>query len=177
VAHDTPSSELPGAPDGGGVGSTVHVFPSKCSASIPYVTVVEKSASPPTAVQDVGEAHDTAPRLLSVSPFGVAGVCVVQVVPFHVSARGAWSSALTPAYPTAVHAEDEVQDTPGTRGGNGTHGWRGPPRYEDRCAAGCPLRLDSCMSIQLRSHHRDHSVNPPCWPDESESHDGPHVSI
>jgi hypothetical protein len=69
-------------------------------------------------VQAEAEVHDTPDRTLK--PDGVGGFWAVHVVPFHCSA-----SELEPLlWPTATHADAEVQDTPdSTRGlGNDSFG-------------------------------------------------------
>jgi hypothetical protein len=67
----------------------------------------ELSRTPPTAVQAVADAHDTPARRLIGAPAGDGTGWMLQLVPFHLSAM------TCPAllFPTAVHADADVQET------------------------------------------------------------------
>jgi hypothetical protein len=81
VAQATPWSLAKVTPAGLGVACTVQAEPFQRSAS---VSIVEPVRAVPTAVQAVGEVHDTAFR----TPFEVEGNgtdWIAQVVPFHAS--------------------------------------------------------------------------------------------
>lgn len=60
----------------------------------------------PTAMQAVGNVHDTTERELELAPTGFGVASMVQFVPFHFSANPP-----DPAYPTAMHAVGEVHET------------------------------------------------------------------
>jgi hypothetical protein len=59
----------------------------------------------PTARQLVADGQDTPLRVVEVAPLRLAIGWVVQVLPFHRSAKG------DPRPPTAVHADAELHDT------------------------------------------------------------------
>jgi hypothetical protein len=107
VGHDTANPSMSPAPEGLGVGWTLHRVPSQRSA-------MAEGGKPPgpntsaTAVHAEGVGQETLPK---PSPFpsvpdGVTGDCSVQVAPFHRSA-----SSLVSVFPTAVQAEADVHDT------------------------------------------------------------------
>jgi hypothetical protein len=86
----------------------VHLFPFHCSAKDrtgpDWDEVVEYA---PAAMQAEGDVQDTASRKACTDPAGLGVGWMVQVVPFHRSAR-----VLPLAVPpTAVQAEREVHDT------------------------------------------------------------------
>ena len=101
--HDTLFRKAPCDPDGFGVGLTVHVVPSHCSASV--TPPAEGLAVVPTAVQAEDEVHDTEVRLGDGPGLGVDWM--LHAVPSH---RSASVPRLEP--PTAVHAAEDVHDTP-----------------------------------------------------------------
>jgi hypothetical protein len=101
--HATPDRKP--APCGGlGVGWMRQAVPSHRSASVPAFEL-------PTAVQDEADVHAT--PLRKPPPWDGLGVgWMRQAVPSHRSARG-WEAPARPAlFPTAVHADDPVQETP-----------------------------------------------------------------
>jgi hypothetical protein len=65
------------------VGWIDQVVPFQASARVPSELVTEL----PTAVQAVGEMHDTPERELDVAPVGLGVDWIDQVVPFQASAR------------------------------------------------------------------------------------------
>jgi hypothetical protein len=101
--HETLFRKANCDPDGSGVDFTVHFVPFHCSASVtpaaPELSVV------PTAVQAEDDAHDTEARLGDGPGLGVDWM--LHAVPFHRSASVPRLEA-----PTAVHAVEDVQDTP-----------------------------------------------------------------
>jgi hypothetical protein len=64
----------------------------------------------PTAMQAVGEMHDTPDRTLWPATVGVGWMA--QVVPFHRSTNAIVKLPSLYEYPTATHALVEVQETP-----------------------------------------------------------------
>ena len=66
----------------------------------------------PTALQAAATVHDTADRLLSGDPAGLAVGSTVHFVPFQASAKVISRPSLFPYSPTAVQAVAEVHDTP-----------------------------------------------------------------
>src|SRR6516162_284015 len=106
--QDTPFRKLCTAPPGLGVGRRVHLFPFHRSAKDragPDWDEVVKYA--PAAMQADGDVQDTPFRKLCTAPAGLGMGWMVQVVPFHRSAR-----VLPLAVPpTAVQAEREAHDT------------------------------------------------------------------
>ena len=109
--HDTLSRRLAVAPDGLGVGSTVHVVPVRRSASVTWVPA--PFVNDPTAMHDVVAGHDTASSSGAV-PVGSIGLSSVQIEPSQDSVRRCW---LLPSMkkPTAVHAFTVGHDTPWSR--------------------------------------------------------------
>src|SRR5215472_11783381 len=106
--QDTPPRKLCTAFAGLGAGRMVHLFPFHRSAKDrtgPDWEEVVKYA--PTAMQAVGEVQDTAGRKLATAPAGTGVGWMVQVEPFHRSAR----TRLLAVAPTAVQAEREAHDT------------------------------------------------------------------
>ncbi len=83
-AHDTPQRVLDAAPVGFGGACTVHALPFQCSASVVVAVELEDC---PTAVHDVSETHATPRRMVDVAPLGLGVTCMVQVLPFQMSAR------------------------------------------------------------------------------------------
>jgi hypothetical protein len=66
----------------------------------------------PTAMHAVDEVHDTPHNRLYLLPVGAGGSWSDHVVPFHFSAKGTFCPELFVSKPTAVHAVDEVHETP-----------------------------------------------------------------
>src|SRR6266487_3124485 len=97
-------------PCGGlGVGWMRHRVPFQCSARVRALGV--KALEPPTAVHDEADGQDTPDR----KPPPCAGLGVGWIrhrVPSHRSARGWDSPARVMLFPTAVHADGAVQETP-----------------------------------------------------------------
>src|SRR5690349_8864578 len=106
--QDTPFRKLWTAFAGLGVGRMVHLFPFHRSAKDrtgpDWDEVVEYA---PAAMQAEGDVQDTASRKLCTAPAGLGVDWMVQVVPFHRSAR----TRPLAVPPTAVQAEREVHDT------------------------------------------------------------------
>jgi hypothetical protein len=101
--HATPDRKPPPC-DGLGVGWMVHRVPSHRSASVPAFEA-------PTAVQVEGNGHATALR--KPPPWEGLGVgWMRQVAPSHRSARAWEDPAWLTLFPTAVHADGAVQETP-----------------------------------------------------------------
>jgi len=106
--QDTLFRKLCTAFGGLGVGRMVHPFPFHRSAKNrtgPDSDEVVEYA--PAAMQAVGEVQDTPSRKLCVAPAGLGVGWMVQVEPFHRSAR----TRPLAVPPTAVQAEREVHDT------------------------------------------------------------------
>jgi hypothetical protein len=102
--HETLFRKAPCDPDGLGVDLTVHVVPSHCSASVTPAKAPDLSVLP-TAVQADDEVHHTEVRMGDGPGLGVDWM--VHAVPSHRSA-----SAPRLEDPTAVHAVEDVHDTP-----------------------------------------------------------------
>jgi hypothetical protein len=101
--HETLFRKPPCDPDGFGVDLTVHFVPFHCSAS---VTPAKGELSVvPTAVQAEDEVHDTEFRLGDGPGLGVDWM--LHAVSSHRSASVPRLEA-----PTAVHAVEDVHDTP-----------------------------------------------------------------
>jgi len=101
--HATPDSPPPPCP-ALGVGRMVHRVPSHRSASVPAFET-------PTAVHDEADGHAT--PLRKPPPWDGPGVgWMVQFVPSHRSAKGWEAPAWLTLFPTAVHADDVVHETP-----------------------------------------------------------------
>jgi hypothetical protein len=67
----------------------------------------------PTAVQDLGDTHDTPERKLAVASAGRGVRWIVQPAPFHRSVRVTpLVPELLPEWPTAVQVIVEAHDTP-----------------------------------------------------------------
>src|SRR5215468_4252879 len=109
--QDTPAKKLPGAPEGAGTGWICHRVPSHRSATSP-VGKPELSKDVPTAMQNMLAAHETPNRAVPGAPAGLGVGWMVQVVPFHRSARvPVGLPKLSVRAPTAVQATADVQDT------------------------------------------------------------------
>src|SRR5215470_14068002 len=95
------------------VGTIRHLRPSHRSASVPSDWPVAGLNSLPTAMQDDRDVHATPFRSLTPRPGGLAVGWMLQVWPFHRSARVASPGPVVSARrpPTAVHADGEVHDT------------------------------------------------------------------
>ena len=102
--HETLFRKAPCDPDGFGVDLTVHVVPFHCSASVTPAKAPELSVVP-TAVQAEDEVHDTEVRMGDRPGLGVDWM--LHAAPSH---RSASVPRLEP--PTAVHAVEDVHDTP-----------------------------------------------------------------
>ena len=70
-----------------GDGRRTQPVPFHCSATVPSELLPELSRTPPTAVQAVADAHDTPARRLIGAPAGDGTGWMLQLVPFHLSAR------------------------------------------------------------------------------------------
>jgi hypothetical protein len=100
--HATPVRKPPPAA-GSGVGWTVQPVPFHRSAKVPALEL-------PTATHADAEVHATPVR--KPPPAAGSGVgWIVQVTPFQRSANRTDRPARLTPWPTAVHAEDEEQDT------------------------------------------------------------------
>jgi hypothetical protein len=95
-------------PAGFGVVWMVQEVPFHASAS--GASLVEPKEVP-TAVQASAATQDTAVRALLTDPAGLGVVWMVQEVPFHASANGAWPVEFR-YEPTAVHTSTDTHDTP-----------------------------------------------------------------
>ena len=105
-AHATLAKKPPPA-EGLGVAWMRHRVPFQCSAKVPEFEL-------PTAVHAEDEVQATPNR----APFPTGGLGVAWMrhwVPFHRSARGVEAPWLLTAWPTAVHADGDEQDTPNKR--------------------------------------------------------------
>jgi hypothetical protein len=109
--HETPTRWLALASAGFGAVSIFQRVPFHLSANTVFLALPLES---PTAVQALGEVHDTAYSLLLGwwASFGLGEGWMLQAVPFHASARVTWSPALSVYVPTAVQALAELHDTP-----------------------------------------------------------------
>ena len=77
---------------------------------VPFQTSANVELPPPSVMQNVAEAHDTAPSMAIVALAGIGVDCGVHTVPFHISANGTVPDA--PKYwPTASQNVAEVHDT------------------------------------------------------------------
>jgi hypothetical protein len=94
---------------GKGAGVIAHFVPFHLSAS--SAARPERPRELPTVIHAVGEVHDTALSWTVVAPAGFGVGWIVHFVPFHRSTSGA-SVLPWPELPTAVHAFDEVHETP-----------------------------------------------------------------
>jgi len=101
--HDTAFRKLNCAPDGLGVGWMAHLVPFHCSAKVPEFEA-------PTAVHAEGKVQAT-PNRAPPPAEGLGVAWMRHWVPFHRSARGLEAPWLLTAWPTAVHAEGDEQDT------------------------------------------------------------------
>src|SRR5215467_1713893 len=149
------------------VGTIRHVRPSHRSASVPSDWPVAGLNSLPTAMQDDREVQATLVRSLTPSPGGLAVGWMLQVWPFHRSARvvspGPVVSARRP--PTAVHADGEVHDTESRNhpppGGSGVGRMRQPRPFH--CSASVlvatPENGFPCPPT-ARQDHRDRHETP-----------------
>jgi hypothetical protein len=100
VLHETPVKPLAVVSGGLGVGWIVQLVPSQRSAKVTPL-LAEKPSESPTAVQALGDVHDT--LLRSTVACGTLAVdWIVQLVPSHTSAK---------APPTATHAEAVLHET------------------------------------------------------------------
>ena len=108
AVHDTAEGQatpdrVPPPAEGLGVAWMAHRVPFQCSAKVPEL-------EPPTAVH--AEADAQATPLRKPPPAEGLGVAWIDHrVPFHRSARGTEAPWLLMAWPTAVHAEGDEQDT------------------------------------------------------------------
>ena len=107
--HDTPTSRLRVAPAGLGVRWIAQLLPFHRSASV--ASTPARFVNDPTAVQDLGDVHDTPSRLLLVAPAGFGVRWIDQLVPFHRSASVAAAPVRLVKNPTAVQ---ELRDTHAT---------------------------------------------------------------
>jgi hypothetical protein len=114
----------------------VHELPFQPSAR---VTVPVLPLASPTAVHKVGEVHETLTRELVVAPAGLGVDRMLQVVPFHDSARVMEEVLDVIAYPTAMQFDADVQETslpPGSVWSGGPTRCRSTPPPAWRC---CPI--------------------------------------
>ena len=108
--HDTPTSRLRVAPAGFGVRWIDQLLPFHRSASV--ASPPPRFVNDPTAVQDLGDAHDTPSRLLLVAPAGFGVRWIDQLLPFHRSASVTSPPARLVENPTAVQELGDGHDTP-----------------------------------------------------------------
>jgi len=107
--HETAVSCTDLAPPGYRVSSIDQRLPSQRSASITSKPVTAKN---PTAVHDVGAAHETPVSWTAVVVSGVGVRWSAHREPFQRSANGAASPDRSVEWPTAVHAQGDVHETP-----------------------------------------------------------------
>ena len=94
----------------------------------------------PTAVHAVGDAHDTLLRKVNLysAPPGLGVRWIVHVEPFHLSTSDVATVVPLPEVPTAMHAADDVHDTPYSPGAASTAAEVGAARggleRADECA-------------------------------------------
>jgi hypothetical protein len=124
--HDTLVRALTNADGGSGIGWSAQRRPSQRSASAtsrysprtPWY--VPRLYATPTAVQAVGDAHDTAERIAFAYPEGLAVRWIDQRWPSHLSASvtsGLWSlpdPSPSRYSPTAIHEFGDGHATPFT---------------------------------------------------------------
>src|SRR5262249_8259171 len=109
--QDTPAKKPPRAPEGGGTGWVWQRVASHRSATSP-VGKPELAKDVPTAMQDTRGAHETPNRAVPGARAGLGVGWMLQVVPFHRSARvPVGLPKLSVRAPTAVQATADVQDT------------------------------------------------------------------
>jgi len=101
--HDTAFRKLNCAPAGLGVAWMRHRVPFQCSAKVPAFEA-------PTAVHAEADVHAT-PLRKPPPAAGLGMAWIRHCVPFHRSARSVEAPWLLTTWPTAVHAEADVQDT------------------------------------------------------------------
>jgi hypothetical protein len=95
------------APDGMAAAWSDQVVPFHFST-----TGVLVSIGAPTAVHEVAAGHET-PLSIGLPDGGLGVVWIVQLLPFHRSARVLVGNEFVVEYPpTAVHAAEALQDTP-----------------------------------------------------------------
>lgn len=108
--HDTPLSELLTARGGVGIFGIDHREPFQRSTKAsptpePFVT-------DPTAVQSLGDGHETPLRELPRAPRGRCVLRTAQRAPFQSCANAMRVPAESIRYPTAMHSLLEAHDTP-----------------------------------------------------------------
>jgi hypothetical protein len=86
--HDTPLRTLYVAPGELGLVWIDQLVPFHRSAKV--TTLPARLWKYPTAIQAVGDVHDTALSWPDVAPVGLGVGCIVQLVPFHRSANVPW---------------------------------------------------------------------------------------
>ena len=102
LGQDTPLKTFPLKPVSLGLGTTVHVDPFHCSASV-------LSSFSPTAMHSVAVAQLTASR--KVDPLSAGAVTMVHAEPFHCSMSAAYASFTTWS-PTPTQNVALAQETP-----------------------------------------------------------------
>src|ERR1700722_16113831 len=102
LGQDTPLRSLPVKPAALGVGTTVHVDPFHCSASV-------LSSFPPTAMHSVALAQLTEFR--KTDPLSAGVVTMVHAEPFHCSTSAMYTSFTTWS-PTPTQNVALAQETP-----------------------------------------------------------------
>ncbi len=126
--QETASSWLLVAPTRLGVGWIDQLVPFQRSANVSSRPV--RLVKNPTAVQDLGDAHETPRKLLLVAPagFGVDGID--QLVPFECSTNVSSRPVRLVKNPTAVQDLGDAHDTPSS-------------------ALYAPARFGVCWTVQL----------------------------
>src|SRR5215831_3260918 len=114
------------------------LLPSHRSASVPDGISRNGLAWPPTARQDDREGHETPIRLPPSAGLGVGWM--LQVWPFHRCARASEVPRVLLVFPTAMHAEGDIQDA------------------AFRLPAAAPGGLGVCWTRHVLPSHRSASV-------------------
>jgi hypothetical protein len=107
AGHDTADRDPPVSPDAVPIGFIVHAAPSQDSAR---GWAPEPAEAYPTAIQTVGELHDTPRRALPRAPVGLGAGVALHAAPSSASAKGTVTPRSLTVDPTATHDPDE-QDT------------------------------------------------------------------
>lgn len=109
-AQDTLASDEPLALVGAGGSCTLQLVPFQLSTS--GTVTPEAFTKLPAALHDVEDTHEIASRDDLVAPVGAGGCCTLQLVPFQLSASGTVTPEAFTKLPAAVHAVEDLHDTP-----------------------------------------------------------------
>jgi hypothetical protein len=88
-----------------------HEAPSHASARTRWSEFGDEREERPTAMHEVGEAHETPQSWLKLAPGEPGAGCIDQMAPFQCSTSGDWVWSLLTEYPTAVQVVPDVHET------------------------------------------------------------------